>query len=251
MKIKKIDFIPLRNKEHFQFHRRFSGLVMEYGSEMLKVKPLFEDSYLPCFQKEEECMKWIRKSFYTKELEKIDSARDRVVRGLAIIIEGYMYHLNKDVIQAARRLKILIDAYGDIPMESYDGESAAIYKLVKELRGEYSADAAMIGLEDWIDDLESCNQQFEKLAKKRNAESAARTDLRMKRVREEIDPVYRAIIEDINALIRIEGETVYARFVEEHNLHIEHFKNIIAQRKGRAAAGRAKENDESNTNYEQ
>ncbi len=198
-------------------------------------------------------MKWVSKSLYTEKLEKIDSARDSIVRGLSIVIEGYSYHLREEIIHAVQRLKILIDTYGNIPLKSYEKETAAISKLVKELRGEYAGDAELIGLNDWIDDLDSYNQQFQRLTKERNVESMQRTDYRMQTVRKELDPIYYTITENINALIRIEGETVYAQFVEEHNLHIGHYKNIIAQRKGRAAAKRKKKDnkpEESTTNEE-
>lgn len=55
----------------------------------------------------------------------------------------------------------------------------------------------------------------------------------MKQVRYDVDTAYRAIVDRINALIVINGESAYKNFVIEMNLRISKYKNLIAQRKGR------------------
>jgi len=55
----------------------------------------------------------------------------------------------------------------------------------------------------------------------------------MKDARVLVDAAYNIIINRINALIVINGDAVYATFVGELNLRIEHYNNLIAQRKGR------------------
>ncbi len=244
MKIKKATCGDCRNYEHFQFHSQFSNLVMEHGAEILNIKGQYEGAYLPCLQKEDQCLKLIIKSPFTKNLQEMDEKRDCIVRGLTFVIKDHLFHPDPEVVKAAQRLQILTNAYGKIHNEPYDGETAAIHNLVKDLTGSYETDASMLNLGDWIAGLDSCNQQFEGLIKERDYESMARTDLRMETVRKELDLIYYGIIEDINARIRIEGATVYATFVEEHNIQIEHYKMIIAQRQGRAAARRENEENE-------
>ncbi len=251
MKVEIITFKNLHHEEHFQFHIIFLNLVRKYTAEALKIMVPFEELYLPGFQMEDECLKLVFKSSFTQRLAAMDSARGHASRGLVLVIKAYSHHSRPDVMQAASRLQILIDAYGKISEKSYDKETAAVYNLVKDLRGEYSMDAGKIsGLEYWIDELDLCNQQFERLQKERHLELMARTDLRMKTVRKELDSIYRTLTERINALMVVEGEAAYLPFVDELNEHIKHYKYLISQRKGRAQARKNRENNDSITNDE-
>jgi flagellar biosynthesis chaperone FliJ len=56
----------------------------------------------------------------------------------------------------------------------------------------------------------------------------------MKATRIETDKSYFSIVDRINALITIEGDTRYAAFVTSLNNRIDQYNTAIAQRKGRA-----------------
>jgi hypothetical protein len=64
-------------------------------------------------------------------------------------------------------------------------------------------------------------------------------------VRRECEAVYRQIVERIEALILLNGEALYADFVNELNNLIRRNNNILAARKGRGAASKEGE-DKSN-----
>ncbi len=250
MKIDDSNLSGLHNEEHYQFHAQFLNSVKAYGPEILKIEEPFNNSYIPGFQKEDESIKFVRKSPFTERLMAMDGERDRIATGLVLVIRANFYHPDPEVVKAAKRLKILTDVYGKISDKSYSKETAAITNLVQDLNGAYATDASMVCLENWVVGLDSCNQQFQGLENERYYELMERTDLRMEIVREEIDLIYYSIIERINALMVIEGEGAYARFAEEHNLHIEYYKNIIAQRRGRAAARKENEDEEPIINDE-
>ncbi len=248
MKIKNIDLIPLHNEEHFQFQTLFLNLVREHTALALKIDVPLQELYLPSYEKEDECLKLIFKSSFTPLLAEMDAARDRLARGLTLLVEAYSYHFDQDVAQAANRLQILLDTYGKIYEKPYDKETIAIYDLIQDLNGEYAADASRIGLEDWIRELDSCNGQFEELKKERALESTGKTGLRMKTVRKEIDAAYRTLIKCIDVLMIVEGEAAYLAFAKEHNIHIEHYKYLIVQRRGWVAARKNREENDSITN---
>jgi len=90
----------------------------------------------------------------------------------------------------------------------------------------------LLGLVDWVNELERRNDAFVALQASRNSEEANRSELRMKKVRLEVDPAYRKIVERINALIIVNGEAPYAEFVKEVNARIGRAQDVIAQRKG-------------------
>jgi hypothetical protein len=52
----------------------------------------------------------------------------------------------------------------------------------------------------------------------------------MKAVRRQTDGVYAEVVERVNAAIVLNGEKLYAPFVNELNAFIKHYNNILAQR---------------------
>ena len=56
----------------------------------------------------------------------------------------------------------------------------------------------------------------------------------MKEVRIQIDRINTGVVERIHSLINIEGEANYKEFVNKLNARVSQYKQILAQRKGRA-----------------
>lgn len=132
MKTLKSSFAALRNKEHFQFQNVFKALVELHDAEKLGMAPLFE-KYLVLYSDETNALNVIRKSATSDQLTAIDNERDEVFRGLSDTINAYQKHRNEAKRDAATRLSILFNQY----RKPYDEETAAIIKLVSELKGTY------------------------------------------------------------------------------------------------------------------
>ena len=92
----------------------------------------------------------------------------------------------------------------------------------------------------WVSKLKADNQAYEALVTGGYEEEAAKTELKAKETRTEIDKVVHQIIERIEALIVIEGEANYAEFVRRLNLIFDKYANTLALRKGIAKAEAAK-----------
>jgi len=133
----------------------------------------------------------------------------------------------------------VFDTYGNVSVKPLDEETSALYNVLEDLKGKYAADATTVGLTGWMTELGKANADFETLMRARYDEAALKTDLVLKEVRVKIDEAYRVITERINAAIIIEGETTYRDFVSTLNTVIKRYSDILAQRKGRAAAARA------------
>jgi hypothetical protein len=89
---------------------------------------------------------------------------------------------------------------------------------LQELKGKYTADAASVGIEQWVTELETRNLAFEALVKERFDETAARTtDIVMKQARAQLDEAYKTIVERINALAVVEGVAAYEAFIKTLN----------------------------------
>ncbi|MDX9848535.1 MAG: DUF6261 family protein [Tenuifilaceae bacterium] len=240
MNAKKINLHQLRNEEHYQFMTEFRDSVTQFNAQTLNIAEGFAQLQT-LYAQELEALQVVRKSATTEQLTIADAERDALFRGFDDSVKSLLNHFDPAKQQAAARLREVLDQYGNIARKTYDEETAAIGKLLVEATGALAADIATLGLTDWIAELDRRNQAFDALMKSRYAETSARTELRMREVRLEIDAKYRAITDRLDALMIINGDATYEPFVRELNARVDRYNDIIAQRRGRNAK------DDSNT----
>lgn len=236
MEIAKFKMNSLRNEEHYKFNLDFAGLVTQFTPETLGIQTL-HPIWQAAFDTETATLNVVRASAFTSELYDADVARDGTFKGLAGTVKSALNHFEAGVKVAAARLEALLDTYGAIFAKPYDQETAAIIKLVSELEGSYAADVATLGIAGWVADLKAKNLAFDELKKSRYTENTTKPQQNLKLARIETDRAYRAIVKRVNALIEVNGAEVYAGFVAELNQRIENYRLVLAQRKGRKAAG--------------
>jgi len=237
MFIKKINFVSLQNEEHFQFHSYFDTLVNETNPEVLKVAAHYA-AYRPLLVNERKALDVVLKSQYTAKIELADAARDVPVQGFYKVVNGMTHHFNPNISSAAQRIKVITDSFSEITRLPYENQTAATIKFLDELKAANS-DIVLLGLSDWLIEIEARNIAFDTLVKSRFKETDDRTTLRMKLVRSEVDDAYTAIVARINAAITLNGDAGLATFVSKLNNRIDTFSNAVALRKGRAAKGRS------------
>jgi hypothetical protein len=220
------------NEEHFQFQTEFKGLVEKYTPETLNIDAAWA-VYVPAYNKEDGTLNVIRKNPLTSDISEADDWRDSLGTGLIYTVRGATYHYAPAKREAAGRVQIVVENYGNINRKSYDEQTAAINSMVKDLQTDYADDIATLGLEKWVTELAAANKNFEDLMQKRYETEAEKPQYTMKTAREEVDEAYRAITERIGALIIVNGEEAYAGFVNDLNERIERFNNAVSRRYGR------------------
>ena len=233
MKINEFSLARLRNEEHFQFHTSFRDLVVTTKATILKIEALFT-VYQPQLTSELESLDVVRKNSISDDLIVADTERDNVFRGMCDAVKSGLNHYDANVQAAAKRLQILLDTYGNLAAKNYDAETGGIVSLLNDLNSGYVADARALALEGWINELGAKNKAYDDLKNNRYSTEASKTILRMKEERVKTDNIYRQITERINALIIVEGEAVYAGFVNELNKRIEGFDNTVTLRRAKA-----------------
>ena len=233
MKISDFSLTRLRNEEHFQFQTSFKDLVNTTTATALRIEALFS-VFSTQYDNELVALNIVRKNAISEDLVDADDDRDSVFRGLCDAVKSGLNHYQAAVREACRRLQILLDTYGNVAIKPYDAETAAANSLVADLKGTYAADVAAAGLGGWVTELEAKNKAFDELITTRYTEEAKKTSLRMKQERAKVDAVYRQIVERINALIVVEGESAYANFVNELNMRVDSYNNVVAIRRGKA-----------------
>ena len=231
MSIKDLSISRLKNAEHFQFQTEFKTEVEKKTATALGIDTQFAN-YLLKYKEEDEALVYIRKSSQTDLLNEADSYRDRIFRGLCDTNRAALNHFIPEKAEAARKLNIVFDTYGNLTVEAYEEETAKINSLIKELRNNYATEINLLGLNEWVDELENANNKFEDIKTQRYTEESSKTILRMKKVRTEIDLIYKDITNRINAQILLNGEANYKDFVIALNQRIENAKGVMAKRKG-------------------
>ena len=240
MEIKKIHLVSLRNAEHLQFQTEFKTEVEKKTATALGIDTQFAN-YLLKYKEEDEALVYIRKSSQTDLLNEADSYRDRIFRGLCDTNRAALNHFIPEKAEAARKLNIVFDTYGNITVEAYDEETAKINSLIKELRENHANEINLLALTEWVDELENANNKFVDIKNERYTEESSKTSLRMKKVRTEIDAQYKELVNRINAQILLNGDTNYKDFVTALNQRIENVKLVLAKRRG----GKGGEEDEN------
>lgn len=231
MKIKNVHLNNFRNNEHVQFQTRFKSLVERLSAMILRIDVLF-NIYLLLYINEIEAFDVIRKSDFVQLSEDADHLRDNTFRGMCNVLESAHKHFRSEVREAATRLQVVFDYYGDLANEAREGETADINKFIADLNGKYAADVAIVGLTEWASELKINNDAFDQLKQNKTTEASVRTQLKMKQERAKVDAAYSNITAQINALILVEGEANYAVITNELNALVDEYNTIIAKRKG-------------------
>jgi len=238
MEIANLNLHNQRNGGHYQFLTDFNDFVIRYTPQALGIVDAYEAFKLK-YQDEIEAYKAITKSATTEDIANADHDRDITLRSTTDIARTALNHYDTNAHNAAKKVNVIFDQYGDLASKPYDEETGGIENVVKDLRTKTGAEIEIVGLVPWINMLEGQNIAFKTLEATRNSEEANRSELRMKQVRLEIDAAYRKITKRINALIEVTGEAPYAEFVKELNARITRAKDAIAQSKARVATTEA------------
>jgi hypothetical protein len=235
MKVRIINISHLSQALHLQFVSEIKSLGEKFYHLVSRFAPVFA-VFCASVEKEDLCYKIIRKSDLSEAKENADQSRDAVILGINEAVRTALRHFEPAVNEAAKRLKIVLDAYNtpkpltDLP---YDAETIAIVNLLQEFDGKYAADVQVTGLSNWVEELRARNNAFDRLAKAYNEQQSAKPPFKIKDVRGETDEAYKNIVTAINGLIVLEGESAYAPFVTELNELIKHYSDLLAQHEGR------------------
>ncbi|MDR3133738.1 MAG: DUF6261 family protein [Prevotellaceae bacterium] len=223
----------LRNETHVEFHTGFNALVLKYTAETLGIKPLY-DLYLPLYNEEVDTLDVIRKSELTAEIDAQDQLRDQLYRGFADTVKGNLNHFDPVKRQAAEKLEVILEHYGNIAAKTLYDETAAIEDLHRELlKQENFLQVATLGLGEWLGQLVQASRNLEGLLLNRVDEIAKRPDINMRSIRKEVDTVFRNILDLLEVQVRVNGPDTNKAFLAELNAWMTTYKDILAQEAGR------------------
>jgi hypothetical protein len=236
MKIIDLTLNNLRNEEHFQFHTAFRDLVLIHKNLKSETKVLFS-VYLTLYGNEQEALIAIRERQVPEDLILAYNDREHLFRGFIEGVRISSNHFSAGIRTAARRLMALFNAYVDMSQRTFDEETEIIDSIISDLRGYYAKDAEFLRLEEWVEELDFRNENFAEIKNSRYTPETVQLLLNMREARMQADSVYRQIVERVNALIIIDGETSYGGFVNDLNEKIKSCEMIISIRANHGLSG--------------
>jgi hypothetical protein len=230
MKISRIKLTGMRNEEWFNFFTEFKTFVEQESSpKALDIEALFA-TFLVLYAQADKALEVLRKSSYTAEIVQLDGVRDGTYRGLTETVRAGLHHYSAPVREAAEKLEVIIDRYGNLSAKPYNEETAGIYNLLQDLRAKVN-EVSILNLSGWLNELEANSQAFETAILARNAEEAGHVaDVNMLEIRRQTDRCYLDIVERLEALMLIQGDAAFAGFVNKLNANIARYKNVLSRR---------------------
>lgn len=232
MEIITVKMTNFRNSEHYQFIADIIALIRSLDPAKLQIGAIL-NVLIACHTEEGKALKKVIKSPITDRINEVDNNRDETFRGLVEANLSATKHFKVDIREAAGRLQIVFDTYGNITRIAIAEQTASVSSLVNELQLNHAADIKTVGLEEWIAELKRRNESLIALMNERYAESAAQSEtVSMRKLRKETDEAYRKLVKRMNALMEIEGGETFENVIRLVNAIITRARNIIAARQG-------------------
>jgi len=235
MKVQSIEFRRMRNGEYFQFHTQFIQLLSRSGAANLKVEAQFE-AYLPFYRRADEALKKATSSALTEKLRNANKRRGMAFRGLVGNNRAGLQHFRPEVQEAAKKLSILFNAYGNLARKPFNEQTSGVHHLVRRLNERFAAELQNVGLQEWVAELEAANNEFATLYRERLDESAQQTTAVLGQERKNMDTAYKQLVQRLNALVVVEGEQAYGDFIGALNRLLSEYKTTLKERMAKAKA---------------
>ena len=249
MKVTTISLSKLRNNEYYRFMMEVKDII---GSAFINLTAAAStmNNLETLWKKMKDLLKLLDvaiisldKSELTQPVVEADVVRDKVYRGLVLYVEAYSNSMEAEDVEAARRLQVLIDNYGDFRRRPFNEESAMIDNFLQDLKMMHMDNMEAIGADDWLTQLENSNNEFKKLTNDRHDEWVMQIREEVYGLRVQIDEVYHQIINLLEIGSTLEGG-IYSKLIDKVSERVSYYKNTLATRKGRLDAKKEEEGTE-------
>ena len=178
-----------------------------------------------------------RKSLDTEDLANLDTTRDDALGAYHEALLGLQRNPNEAKRQAARQLNLNYDTYKPERSQEYMKETELIQQMTTEIRAQQQLTAAiqLLGLDDYLTDLEQKNQAFADLMKGRTTSTEGYQKGAVAEARAALEQKYQLLRQMQNVASIYEGDAEYRPFLLAVNAEVEHFNQIL-NRKGKGGS---------------
>ena len=167
----------------------------------------------------------------TKEATQKDEDRDKAWNAFRRIAKATKGHPNKEIADFAVKTEEIFLRYGDMLPLAQQEETARIDNLVQDLKALDTTKMTQAGFTPFLTDLEQKQTAYVAISDTQSSEHGHRMVGVIKQKRTEADAAYRRLVETVNALVVVNGETAYKEFVLDLNGRIDQNKAMLANRR--------------------
>lgn len=258
MEIQKTDFSKFLQNQDFALHSLILAEVKTLTDEHL---PSVVTPYGEALDHFDQMLKTGGTSPHSKRIAELDKKRDDVYTGMAAHTRNMKKHFDAEKAETAYQAEVIIKRYGNPTRLPYLQEDAVLKNLITDLRAfgnaatEPGEDAqaadgatdrlAAIGLTEWVEQLETVNNEFMALYSQRNEEDAATETGATKAARTATDEAWYAVARRINSLVDIFGEAAFKEVINNINQLIDKELATLATHRTNVAKRNAKEEAEA------
>jgi hypothetical protein len=220
-----IRFRNLPNAAHFDYNRKVSRELAGAGYEVQTALTEQIPAFNIWLDKEDAQMRWVRKSALTDKVADSDHNVDYSLAAISAQIRNALYSSDPLVVDAAHRLQIMLKKYGNVARKPYNEEAGDVQAIIEQLTGDYSADAALVGLAERISELQAAEIEFVALLEQRDTDRLQKPDETFKAVRHGIESVYHEIVTIVDSGAALNLSPAYGAFIDTLNPEIERLNN--------------------------
>ncbi|WP_459187134.1 DUF6261 family protein [Parabacteroides sp. APC149_11_2_Y6] len=229
----------LRNNELLAAGRAIELQIQSAGASGLGVTVPFEN-FQKALQAYDDSLVKLTKSALTAEMETTDKKRDSLQTAILDQIRTFVNHFDADKQAAAKRLIPFADKYKNTTRLSFNDQTGMTENFIQAAESDaMKADFATLGLTTWIGELKKANAECAALSDARRSESGQRnTPQKSIDTRPAFDAAYEALVEALNALALVNGETKYLELFTWWNAMIDEFRVSVSLRLGKGKGGK-------------
>ncbi|MHB9142946.1 MAG: DUF6261 family protein, partial [Paludibacter sp.] len=157
-------------------------------------------------------------SIYTKKMNAKADERNDLIIGFEHLVENGLRHYDSAKRDASEHIVRVLNVYGNINKKSKTEKTTTIRNLTHDLLSAENAPfLTLLDGTDWITKLQVVNEEVDTIYLTRNDEETERISGDVRAARAVTDPVFKAIVEKINAGVIVNGEANYLHFINQLN----------------------------------
>lgn len=222
-KIRGINITRINKSGHWEFLSE----TLSFFNEIDNIPAALTEKINALAKAVDEEAKYMRlnlKSRLTERIEKADKKRDRLLRGLKKIVDGYRLGPDADKAEAAETIKQRFKDIRAKEQQGYIEESGLLKILTTVLEECCAAELETLGIADYVTALKEANDETNTLMTNRNIEVGSRDIGASVRARTASNAAYKSLIETVNSLIVVEGAEKYMTLTSSMNGMIARYK---------------------------
>ncbi|MDR2118789.1 MAG: DUF6261 family protein [Tannerellaceae bacterium] len=205
MKVLRIPLRRLRNEEWFELLSIFLQKVLQIGAGSIGLAALIT-RFTPLFKHADKLLKVLHKSLYTADMETADKKRGDILQGLYAVVKGSQKQPDEAKRRAATQLFNVLKIYRKSTTRGgYAEETGTVRNLLQDLQEKYAAEVALLGLGEWVTALSAAEQEFLEHLSEREKENIAKPKGNLVEARRQVDAIYLAAINVLDAQLVADG----------------------------------------------